>query len=204
MNCILKYLPGLFIVSGGILYSGWACAQTASTTLPSPEWGRSDIISLSQTLIYGVQAVFLFVTIIVMARSTRSTISVMSAQIEQLRCEVSLSANAEVMDKLISFYSTCMDHPDTAVSLFSGTSEATVEDAKKMLLAFTLLDFLYLLFLQKNAVDKEFYGAAWAIWSRKVCENDFLRDTLSAVKAEYPGAFVASIQEAGGASLHGD
>jgi hypothetical protein len=146
----------------------------------------SDVILL-------IQAVALFLTVVVMARSTSRTIRQMESELAELRNNVRNASHNFLFDRLFGLYRLYIEHPDELGRLwFQGTDK----EVKQRYLAYMLLDILYLMHLEWTTLD-EGLRKTWGIWASRLLATPVIREIYDSVKSEYARDFRTRLEEEG-------
>ena len=152
------------------------------------------------TLITGIEAILLLGTLIFMYIQYRKTMSVMSQQLllmsEQLsevRKEIRISTHEDIYEKIFTLYYTYIEYADDLKDIFRSNSKLEVSDFRKQYMIFTILDILYLMYLQRDTLDTGLLKT-WETWIKKIFDEPKINEIYEAVKGEYDQEYIRYIE----------
>jgi len=160
-----------------------------------------DNIELIGAVITGVEAVVLLATLIFIYYQYRRTISVMSSQLsimsEQLsevRKEIRIATHEDLYEKLLTLYYKYIEYADDLKDVFRAHAKLEASEIRKEYIIFAVLDILYLMYIQRDTLDKGLLKT-WEMWINKIFEEPKMFEIYEAVKEEYDTEYIKYIEK---------
>lgn len=164
----------------------------SSSLLSDIDWGLA---------ITGIEAIFLLVTIIFMYYQYRKTmlvtskqLSVMSDELSELRKEIRITAHEDIYTKLIELYYKYIEYADDLKHIFRAHRNLDRAEIRREYMVFAILDILYLMYLQRDTLDKGLL-ITWKNWINRIFEEPNIYKIYESVKREYDPKYIKYIEK---------
>ena len=148
----------------------------------------------------GAQAVLLLATLCVLYIQYRATMGIMLRQLElmtqqlaDMRREIHTSAHGDIYDKIFTFYYNAIDNADVMRSIFRANANMSTTEIKEHYILFSIMDLLYLMYLQRNTLDKGL-SMTWHAWVNKLFNEPKLTNLYLSVKNEYDPDYITYLE----------
>ncbi|MCL0050875.1 hypothetical protein M1N22_03440 [Dehalococcoidia bacterium] len=152
------------------------------------------------TVIIGIQAVVLLATLIFMYYQYRKTMSVMSAQVSlmsdelsEIRKEIRITAHEDIYEKLFTLYYKYIEYADDLKDIFRSHAKLNTSEVRKQYMMFAVLDLLYLMYLQRDTLDRGLLKT-WETWTKRIFEEPKIFEIYETVKDEYDPEYIRYIE----------
>jgi len=159
--------------------------------------GKIQIVGL---VITGIEATVLLATLIFIYYQYRKTISAMTGQLSimadqllEVRKEIRIATHEDLYDKLLDFYYKCIDYADELRGVFRSHTQLSAADIRKQYIIFAVLDILYLMYLQRDTLDKGLI-ITWEKWVKKIFDEPKMFEIYEATKSEYDPEYIQYIE----------
>ena len=152
-------------------------------------------------VITGVEAIVLLGTLIFMYYQYRRTIlvmskqlSIMSDELSELRKETRIATHGDLYGKLLTLYYKYIEYADDLKDVFRAHAKLDASEIRKEYIIFAVLDILYLMYLQRDTLDKGLLKT-WKIWINKIFEEPKMFEIYEAIKEEYDTEYIWYIEK---------
>lgn len=145
------------------------------------------------TVITGIEAVVLLTTLIFMYYQYRKTMSVMSAQLSEIRKEIRITTHEDIYEKLFTLYYKYIEYADDLKDIFISHTKLNTSEVRKQYMVFAVLDLLYLMYLQRDTLDRGLLKT-WDAWVKRIFEEPKIFDIYETVKDEYDQEYIRVIE----------
>lgn len=153
------------------------------------------------TVIIGVEAAVLLATLIFMYYQYRKTMSVMSKQLSlmsdnlsEIRKEIRITTHEDIYEKLFTLYYKYIEYADDLKDIFKGHIKLNTSEIRKQYIVFAVLDLLYLMYLQRDTLDRGLLKT-WETWIKRIFEEPKIFEIYERVKDEYDPEYIKCIEE---------
>jgi len=151
-------------------------------------------------LITGIEAILLLCTLIFMYFQYRKTMSVMSKQLllmseelNEVKKEIQITTHEDIYEKIFTLYYKHIEYAEDLKDIFRINSELEISDYRKQYMVFAILDLLYLMYLQRDTLDKGLLKT-WKIWIKRIFDEPKINEIYESVKDEYDQEYISHIE----------
>ena len=92
-------------------------------------------------------------------------------------------------------YQLYISHPEVLSTLWADNSPNS-EEVIRECAAYTIIDTLYLMYVDREALDSTLHEKTWKLWATGIYKSAFLSSIFERVKVEYPTDFVDGVERA--------
>lgn len=144
-------------------------------------------------LITGIEAILLLCTLIFMYFQYIKTMSVMSKELSEMRKEIRITTHEDIYEKIFTLYYKHIEYAEDLKGIFRINSELEISEYRKQYMVFVILDLLYLMYLQRDTLDKGLLKT-WEIWIKRIFDEPKINEIYEAVKDEYDQEYISHIE----------
>lgn len=147
----------------------------------------------TETVILSIETAVLLTTLIFMYIQYRGTTKVMRAELDELRKNVRIATHEDIYEKLLTLYYKYMEYPEDLKDIFRGHQQISPKEIRQRYMVFAILDILYLMYLQRDTLDRGLLRT-WRIWIGRIFEEPKIKEIYDMVKDEYDPRYVSHLE----------
>lgn len=140
------------------------------------------------------QSIALLITIIFMYYQYKKTVSIMSEELSEVRKEINIASHDDLYDKLLTLYYKYIEYAPDLKGIFRSNASLKVPEIRERYIIYASLDIIYLMYLQRDALDKGL-EKTWKLWINKIFEEPKIFEIYETVKGEYDTEYIEYIEK---------